>query len=418
MHVDYRSINTEDFRVEHREHSVLGPVVLVKPEKGKFKWAPNELHLRSLVLDQQGKVLSAGFPKFFNFGECQWADAPFKEALARNWLAMTKKIDGSLIIRSVVQRPDGQGPYVYFRTRGSHNLGIFEEAVMAQVHKQFPKLLDPSIAPEGSALFEFTSPETQVVIRYKEPNLWPLAQVYPRKGGYIEVHLPNIDLAAPDIEINQDGEEEELPALNCLPPKTDAYFDFFQSFQSLAVIQKALQEVGKEEGFVGWAPTLRNAGYAGYVLTKFKTPWYVRLHGLRSQASPRYLREYCLRKKISTLLELQAHLKADGFDWETVQFLEPEAKEAIAHQAEIERQAVFMRRYIYANRLDTRPRKELALSLKQYAESKGKDWLFHYGINLVTRGQEEAQIYLGAQKMKMPVLAYRNLKKEWETEGK
>ena len=69
MHINISEINLENFYVNHREIDGIGPVVLVIPRKDFFDWDLDSLHLRSVLCRPDGEVISAGFPKFFNFGE-------------------------------------------------------------------------------------------------------------------------------------------------------------------------------------------------------------------------------------------------------------------------------------------------------------------------------------------------------------
>src|ERR1039458_3678520 len=128
---------------------IKGPYgTLVLPSSNKQTWQIDERVFRSLILDDKGQIISSGFPKFANLNERGFTDhfEDLKTALTHGkdiWL--TEKVDGSLIIRSVVA---GQ---IIWRTRGAWGLGQFEEPVMAQV-AQHSELSDPEFMPGHSLL--------------------------------------------------------------------------------------------------------------------------------------------------------------------------------------------------------------------------------------------------------------------------
>lgn len=56
LQVDVSSLDRKQFKVVEEDGEVL-----VLPFKEKYRWRADEVHLRSLVLDRGGRVLSAGF---------------------------------------------------------------------------------------------------------------------------------------------------------------------------------------------------------------------------------------------------------------------------------------------------------------------------------------------------------------------
>ena len=73
--IDLSTIDRETFNVESRVISGYGSVILVAPKKVKHVWRDDELHLRSLICDPDGTIISSGFPKFMNYGEREDLDA-------------------------------------------------------------------------------------------------------------------------------------------------------------------------------------------------------------------------------------------------------------------------------------------------------------------------------------------------------
>src|SRR5262245_13940787 len=117
--IDLAGIDREQFSVSERNGRFL-----ITPLKSKHVWAESELHLRSLLVNADGDVLSSGFPKFVNYGENKEHDKTFRLSLGYGTVAFHEKLDGTLIILDFI---DGKP---HFRTRGSHDLGAFEEPVM------------------------------------------------------------------------------------------------------------------------------------------------------------------------------------------------------------------------------------------------------------------------------------------------
>lgn len=169
MNIDVSALDDFDFKVSRR-----GDVRLINPTHIKHVWEEDELHFRSLLIDDAGEVLSSGFPKFFNYGEKPAHDAAFRAALAENRVTLHEKLDGSLIIMSVDHNQVGR-----VRTRGNHSLGEFAEPVQRCLN-QYPKawiLTQLNVFGSFSLLMEYVSPENQIVVKYTNPELYLLAIV-------------------------------------------------------------------------------------------------------------------------------------------------------------------------------------------------------------------------------------------------
>lgn len=138
--------------------------------KSKLCWSQDELAYRSVIVDREGNVLSAGFPKFFNYEEGEYTapiDAALREAIATEHpgLAFTQKYDGTLIIRSVLNDE------VVMRTRSTFSGRGHGEAAKELAEESYPQLLDPGYHPNISLLFEYIGPENRVIVSYDEPDL-------------------------------------------------------------------------------------------------------------------------------------------------------------------------------------------------------------------------------------------------------
>jgi hypothetical protein len=140
-------------------------------------WTPQTVHYRSRVEDKDGNTISQGFPKFFNLGmgpsglNVSFFDV-VKAAEKGDALA-TLKLDGSLLIRSVYNEK------VMLRTRGSFGYEQCDNAFEMEVFKEkYPKVFDPRSLRDVSLLFEWTSPNNTIVVKYPEPSLTLVGAVY------------------------------------------------------------------------------------------------------------------------------------------------------------------------------------------------------------------------------------------------
>ncbi|TAL41170.1 MAG: hypothetical protein EPN91_11315 [Salinibacterium sp.] len=277
MHVDIAAIqHLPDFTVDERQDRFL-----VKPSKLKHTWEPHELHLRSLLLDRDGTVLSAGFPKFFNYGENSYDDAVVDELLGTSTATFTEKLDGSLIIRSII---DGR---VHLRTRGNHDLGEMFADVRDFAAATYRDILAPTIgAPESSYLFEYTAPDNQIVLSYRERRL---------------TFLGRIDHAT--ISFFDDICPFSTPSVRTVPLLAQSGRDA----HALVMPQE------RTEGVVAW---LRRKDGSIH-LSKFKSAWYLRAHALRSFATPERIRDYAWANGFETTQAFIQGLMRDGVDFET-----------------------------------------------------------------------------------------------------
>jgi hypothetical protein len=135
--------------------------------------------MRSVVVNYAGEVISAGFPKFTNWGENP-DHFPVPNSLKH--CTVVEKLDGSLLI---VTKYNGQ--YI-LRTRGTvdastlangHELEIFKERFKDGLQKlvdDSPTWKSPDTWPL-SLLFEWVSPINKIVLNYGEQPDWYLVGI-------------------------------------------------------------------------------------------------------------------------------------------------------------------------------------------------------------------------------------------------
>lgn len=271
-------------------------LVLCAPANGEkmraIDWREDERIYRSVVVrEEDGSVVSLGFPKFFNFGEHEQDTERLRNALASADTAVvhTEKIDGSLVIRSVI---DGK---VVLRTRGTLDGGAWKPVLGQLAHDRYPSLLDPDWQSDRSLLFEFVShrPDHQVVLRHEQEQLILV-------GGITHNDLrvaPLSELVGIAIEGRLD-----LVPLHELPDDPVELTDAVGAWQG-------------REGIV-----CRVEGHDGVdALVKMKSAAYLALHRLRFALTARAIREVCTSRDIRSEEQFEQYLAEQGGDWELVQ---------------------------------------------------------------------------------------------------
>lgn len=280
--IDLASIDREQFNVSER-----GDFFLITPAKSKHVWEEGELHLRSLLVRRNGEVVSSGFPKFRNYGEDRDDDVEFRAALARGEAIHREKLDGSLIIASII---DGEP---HLRTRGNHCLGEFEEPVLTLIAQEYPDLF-PGLrlcAPDLSVLFEYVAPTNRIVLKYEKPELVLL--------GTVEHDSLEVNNSPFRLKMFSDRLGVRLPEEYELP----------DTLEELTALVKAWPD---KEGIVADYEDTRY----GRRLIKVKATLYCRLHTIRFRLTEPKVNKLCFLLNIRSMAESRRKLYAMGIDFE------------------------------------------------------------------------------------------------------
>jgi hypothetical protein len=241
-------------------------------------------------------VVSTGWPKFFNQGERPETDEVIAGELGAGRAVITHKHDGSLLIRSVL--PDGT---VLFRTRGSFDGGEYGEKARAVAQEKYAVLLDPTVYPHGSLLFEYVGAGNQIVVRYEADDLVFLGAA---------THGPPVRYA--------DWRELESLAAELSLTLVETY-DWADAQQGVGEILALVQDWSHSEGVV-----VRSGD--GQTLLKLKSAWYFAQHALRWHLNYDAMVRFVLDGGITDEPGLVAALTQAGWDWE----LQKTAKEHFA----------------------------------------------------------------------------------------
>lgn len=294
-------IDQKDFYVQETPHGIL-----VAPRKSKHSWGPEELHLRSLLLEKDGSVKSSGFPKFFNYGEKPEMDKALERAVARGAVEFVEKRDGSLLIGDHLE---GRA---HWRTRGQAELGEFE-AQVTEALKKYPKLNEfIGQAPypwvkEHSFLFEYTGPLNRIILPYEEGELHLLAII----------HKPSLQVVWQGEEISAMCEATGV----CRPEVYGLEGDWAQIKAQVAA-WKGL------EGVVARFTDERGQKF----LVKIKSLEYLMRHALRYRLTGKRAVQFALMLDAAKVEDLKPLFEELTLDWETIEYVRPEVEKFLAER--------------------------------------------------------------------------------------
>jgi hypothetical protein len=248
MKIEISSIDRTQFMVH--EHSLNGEIVhLIQPQHIGTQWRQDNKHLRSVVVNYEGEVISASLPKFTNWGE---NPEHFPVPTSLQNCTVVEKLDGSLLIVSKYK-----GQYI-LRTRGTvdastmangHELELFKSTILN-------KLYDNNDTWNYSVLFEWLSPINKIVLSYGDEPDWYLVGVI-NHDDYSLTPQFVLDRYAINAEIKR--------------PATYTFTD----------VNDLLQNVDQWKGKEGVCVYSKN----DQTIHKVKGAWYLALHHMKSELS-------------------------------------------------------------------------------------------------------------------------------------
>jgi hypothetical protein len=174
MKINLQDIDLTQFMVH--QHVVNGAVLsLVQPNHIGCKWTQANKHFRSSLWDTDGELVSAGFPKFTNWGENP-DNFPVPKSLVGT--TVVEKLDGSLLIVSKYK-----GNYI-LRTRGTSDATKLDNGAELEIFRRdyLPRLVSFIEKDCGkvqdtwllSYLFEWVSPVQKIILNYGDQPEWYL----------------------------------------------------------------------------------------------------------------------------------------------------------------------------------------------------------------------------------------------------
>jgi len=252
LKIDLDLIDRAQFMIH--QHVLDGEQLwLIQPQHIGCKWTQDNKILRSSLWNNDGELVSAGFPKFVNWGE-NLEHFPVPKSL--NKTTIVEKVDGSLLIVSKYK-----GKHI-IRTRGTSNVEDLENAHEIEVFKQALlykiDLIYNSIKDWGkkSWLFEWVSPTRKIILNYGEQPDWILV-------GVVE-HL--------DYTLwSQERLDEVAKALEFKRPST-------YQFSSVEALMTDVETWKGKEGVCVYSKD-------GQAIHKCKSLWYLSLHRMKEALS-------------------------------------------------------------------------------------------------------------------------------------
>ena len=285
MKIDLSTIDRESFSVT--PHELFGETVyLVNPQHIGVKWTKDNLIFRSSVWDSSGELISAGFKKFFNWGE-QPDLVPHPTDLKH--VSLPEKLDGSLMIVSI-----WKGNLI-IRTRGTVNARLQKNGdEIDYLIDKYPKAFQFNEETSGySRLFEWTTPTNRIVLDYgSTPDM-----VYIGKVSHIDYRYERQDVL--NAEAVQMGVKRPV----------------MYNFNTIDNMIESIKMLVNKEGVVAYS------GKNEQILIKIKSLDYLAKHAFRSNASFENVLELFLQNKCPSYAEFQAKI-VETFDYEIFMFVQ------------------------------------------------------------------------------------------------
>ena len=248
MKIDIQKVDLTQFMVH--EHSLNGEIVhLIQPQHIGTKWTQDNKHMRSVVVNYAGEVISASMPKFTNWGE---NPEHFPVPTSLKNATVVEKLDGSTLI---VSKYNGQ--YI-LRTRGTVDASTMANGFELELFKStiLNKLQDNNDTWGYSIIWEWLSPINKIVLSYGDEPIWKLI-------GFIN-HI-NYSLATQDM-------------LDAMAKKYDLLRPEIYTFTDISDMLQIVDKWQNKEGVCLYSKN-------DQVIHKIKASKYLLLHHLKSELS-------------------------------------------------------------------------------------------------------------------------------------
>lgn len=344
MKIDLAKLDLTQFMAH--DHFVNGEVVtLIQPKNIGVKWTQDNKHMRSVVVNYEGEVISAGLPKFTNWGENP-EHFPVPQSLKN--CTVVEKLDGSLLIVSKYK-----GQYI-LRTRGTvdastmangYELELFKTKILLPLAE---KMRHPHDTWEFSILFEWVSPVNKIVLNYgDEPDWYLVGMVW-----HSEYHLYN--------QASLDGFAR---GHNLKRPTTYTFTD----------VNDLLQNVQEWKGKEGVCVYSHN----DQSIHKVKGAWYLALHHMKSELSNvEKIMDVWLEQGMPDYNTFYNYISTT-FDYELAEQCRGHISNLCDGRKEVDKIIEHMRGFINSKVRTLPTRKEQAITiLSSYGETNRSGYLF------------------------------------------
>ena len=322
MKIDLSKVDREQFMV-HESTCYGEPLYLIQPQHIGAKWTRENRIFRSSIWNSEGELVSAGLPKFVNWGE---APDVFPVPTSLKGCVATEKIDGSLLI---VSKYRGQ---LIKRTRGTFDASIHDNAKeLEELFQRYPRI-NFLVGDTYSVLLEWVSPENRIVLNYGEQaDLFLVGIVYHEDYGLAD-----------------QGMLDEVARTHNLKRPTTHKFD---SIDQLVV------DVEQWKGKEGICLYSKH----GQEIHKIKGKWYLDLHHLKSEiSSVEKLVDVYLNWNMPEYQEFQKKIE-EIFDYEL--FLQVQGDVSKICEAKKEADQILDHMRVFVHLLKVATRKDAAMSI-------------------------------------------------------
>ncbi len=252
--------------------------VLINP-RGFPKFTKEMFIFRSSIWTLDGELVSAGLPKFYNWGE---QPELYPEPKDINGCEFVMKVDGSSLI---VSKYKGQ---TIIRTRGTFDARMLDNGFEIDIlNEKYPKAFNNKYLDAGySLVYEWVSNVNQIVVKYDEcPNIYLIAKILHK-----------------DYSLARQSELDQI-ALDFGVKRPEVY-----SFNNITEMLEVVKNFKGKEGICLYYEN-------GQKIKKVKGDWYIKLHYFKSNLN--------IKSMLDVLLQLQSQTKEDlfneiekQFDWE------------------------------------------------------------------------------------------------------
>lgn len=317
-------------------------VYLIQPNDMNCKWTQQNKIFRSSVWNKDGELISAGFPKFTNFGENP-DNFPVPTDLNKSFIA--SKLDGSLLIVSKYK-----GQYI-LRTRGTLDASKLETGAELEIFKEkYLPILNESCNNvetwEISFLFEWltASDDHTIVLKYTNVPDWILVGAI-NHGDY-SLYPQDVLNSFAMLSGFKRPESFKFNAINELIDSVTSWKD--------------------KEGIVLYTNN-------GQTLHKIKSDFYKKLHAFKSNATLNHMVDLFFQFDMPSYQDFEKKL-VETFDYECLTMVKnfiPTIYDAFAKVIEIENGIKE-----FVNPLRILPRKEAAHKILLYSAANQTGFCF------------------------------------------
>lgn len=328
MNIDFKQYNLDDFVI--RSVEIAGDeCYLIFPKHIGVTWDKRNLIFRSSIWTRNGDLISAGFKKFFNWGEKpDLTYTPFS-LTANGGCQVMEKIDGSTIIIS-----NYKGELIV-RTRGTTDATELETGDEIELlREKYPKVFDNEYLENGySILCEWVTPNNKIVIDYPEPDIYLIGIV--KHLDYTMLYQEALDTLAETWLVKR--------------PKTYEY----------KTVKEMLEDVPT------WVDTEGVCVYCnkGQDIRKLKADYYLKLHRLKSElGSYERVVDFYIENDCPSYNDFY-NIVVNEIDYEVAERIRGDISRVCDGMKEVNRIVENMKDHVAKNK--HKSRKEFALEVKQ-----------------------------------------------------